>query len=557
MLTGLYIRDFAIVRKLELSLNSGLTVLTGETGAGKSILIDALDLALGGRGESGAIRHGCERAEVSAQFALGDQQAAVHWLQQQGLDADGECILRRVIERDRPSKGFINGRPVTMQMLRALGELLVDIHGQHEHQSLLRREAQRATLDTYAGLEAAVKDLGTRYEQIRDLQTRLDNLRRQSADRAARLDLLRYQVKELDALDLKDGEAAQLEDEHRRVANGAELLEGAQALAQLLMDADEGTAAQLIGRGMNKLEELTRFDPKLGELHSLLNEALIQVEEAAAQLHQYLDKLELDPQRLAWLDQRLGAVHALARKHQLRPEELPGLLLRLRAELADLEDFDANFDKLERELASVRKDYLKAAAGVSQKRQQAATRLSAAVGGQMQRLGMPGGRFAVDLPPLPEGEVSAYGLEQVEFQVSANPGQPLKPLNKVASGGELSRISLALQVITAEGGRIPTLIFDEVDVGIGGGVAEIVGQQLHTLSGARQVLCITHLAQVAAQGDRHLQVSKIADGESVVTHIQPLAKKERVMEIARMMGGVEISAQTLAHAEEMLNRVPV
>src|SRR5713226_2830350 len=522
MLSQLYIRDFAIVHKLELSFAPGLTVLTGETGAGKSILIDALALALGERAESGVIRHGCERTEISAQFDLPTQADASVWLQTHDLFAEQECILRRVIERDKPSKGFINGRPVAMQMLRELGELLVDFHGQHEHQSLLKRAAQRQALDAYAGLSADVAVLAAHCQEIHSLQSRLDALRQQTNDRAARI----------------------------------ELLQGVQTISHALYDADEGAVTQILAQTINKLENLSEYDAKLGGLTQLLSEAAIQIDEAAAQLHHYQDTVELDPQRLQWIDQRLAAVHELARKHRARPEELPGILDRLINELSDIENFDSNMDKREKQIETMREAYMKLAQAISQKRKQAASHLAEDVSKQMQRLGMPGGRFEASLIPLNPGEISMYGLEQTEFVVSANPGQPLKPLNKVASGGELSRISLALQVVTAGLGQIPTLIFDEVDVGIGGGVAEIVGQQLHTLSGARQVLCITHLAQVAAQGDQHLQVSKLNQSGTAVTHIRPLAKKERVMEIARMIGGIEISQQTLAHAEEMLTHVP-
>ncbi len=552
MLSQLYIRDFAIVHQLELSFAPGLTVLTGETGAGKSILIDALALALGERAESGIIRHGCERSEISAQFDLTVRQEAALWLQRHELFAEQECILRRVIERDRPSKGFINGRPVAMQMLRELGELLVDIHGQHEHQSLLKRPAQRQVLDAYAGVTGAVAALAGHYQEISALQSRLDTLKQQTNDRAARIDLLRYQIQELQTLGLQTGELPQLEEEHARLANGAELLQGVQAIGHALYDADEGAVTQVLAQMIGKLDTLSEYDAKLGDLTKLLSEAAIQIDEAAAQLHHYQDTIDLDPQRLQWIDTRLAAIHELARKHRVQPEELPGLLQGLINELNDIENFDHNLEQLESQLAAARTAYIKLAREISQKRTLAAKRLSDDVGKQMQRLGMPGGRFEAGLVPLNPGEISLYGLEQAEFLVSANPGQPLKPLNKVASGGELSRISLALQVVTAGLGQIPTLIFDEVDVGIGGGVAEIVGQQLHTLGSARQVLCITHLAQVAAQGDQHLQVSKLNQGGTTLTQIRPLTKKERVMEIARMIGGVEISQQTLAHAEEML-----
>lgn len=554
MLTQLYIRDFAIVHKLDLALDRGLTVLTGETGAGKSILIDALALALGERAESGAIRHGCARTEISASFILDPNADAARWLAEHELYEDGECVLRRVVDAEKPSKGFINGRPVPMQMLRELGELLVDIHSQHEHHSLLKRDVQRQTLDAYAGVSADAAALARQHHELAALESRLAELRGAANDRAARLDLLRYQVQELQTLGLSAEEIPQIEDEHRRLANAAELVQGAQAVVNALYDDEQVTVAQMLAQAIGKLETLAEYDPKLTGAITLLNEANIQIDEAAAQLHHYLDGLEIDPQRLQWVEQRIAAMHELARKHHVQPEELPAVLGRLTAELGDVEDYDQNLVRLADQIESAREAYFALARTISAKRKKAAAKLGKDVSAQMQELGMAGGRFEVNLTPLAEGETSSYGLEQIEFAVSANPGQPLKPLAKVASGGELSRISLALQVITAGLGQIPTLIFDEVDVGIGGKVAQIVGQKLHALGQRRQVLCITHLAQVAAQGDHHLQVAKRAHEGATVTEIMPLTKKERVHEIARMIGGIEISKQTLAHAEEMLDR---
>ena len=554
MLNHLYIRDFAIVHKLELSLRAGLTVLTGETGAGKSILIDALALALGGRADSGVIRHGCERSEISAAFELAPQHDAALWLARNDLFEDRECVVRRVIDTDKASKGYINGRPVPMQMLRELGELLVDIHGQHEHQSLLKREAQRLTLDDYAALGPTVAAVTEHYHRIKSLQERRDALSREGTDRAARVELLRYQVNELQALDLQVGELPQLEEEHGRLANANELLQGAQEVAHNLYDDDERALSRLLVQCQHKLESLSEFDAKLAPLAGMLNEAVIQVDEVAGALHHYLDALDLDPARLQWIDQRLSAMHDLGRKHKVRPEELPQVLARLATELDDIENLGMNLEKLDQELTTVKNAYMKHARELSAGRAGAAQQLAQAVSDFMQELGMPGGRFEVNLAPLPKDEYTAYGLERVEFLVSANPGQPVKPLNKVASGGELSRISLALQVATAQVGRIPTLIFDEVDVGIGGGVAEVVGRQLRTLGAQRQVLCITHLAQVASQGNQHLQVSKLSQHGATLTHIQPLPDKDRVKEIARMLGGVEITRQTLDLASDMLTR---
>ncbi len=396
--------------------------------------------------------------------------------------------------------------------------------------------------------------LATHYQQWKSLEDRLQALRHQSADRDARVELLRYQVKELDALALEPGEVPVLEEEHARLTNGAELLEGVQAIAQSVYDDDENSVARQLARAVSKLDSLSQFDPKLGEITALLNEAAIQVDEAGSRLHHYLDNLELDPVRLQAVERRLSSVHDLSRKHKVRAEELAAVHERLRTELNDIEDLDTNLGKLDEDIRQERDAYLKAAKEVTRRRETATRKLARAVTSEMQELGMPGGNFDVALVPLAEGEASAYGNERIEFLVSANSGQPAKPLNKVASGGELSRISLALQVVIAGLGSVPTMIFDEVDVGIGGRVAEIVGQKLRALGKSHQVLCITHLAQVAAQGERHLAVSKRVEGKITLAEVRPLAERERTLEIARMIGGVEISKQTLAHAKDMLSR---
>ena len=554
MLNHIHISDFTIVQNLNLELADGFVVLTGETGAGKSVIIDALSLVLGARAESGVIRHGSERAEISASFALKPGSDAARWLQKNELFDDGECTVRRIIYKEKPTKGFINGRPVPMQMLRELGDLLVDIHGQHEHQSLLKREAQRQILDAFSGLDNEVKSIESIHREIQALQQRLASLKTQSADRSARIELLQYQVQELESLALEENEIPKLEEEHARLANGATLLEGVQSVSHTLYDNEDGTASQQVGHCVQKLENLSDHDPSLAEIANILSEASIQIDEAASQLHHYLDRLELDPARLQWLDQRIAAIHDLARKHHVDQEELPNVLLRLKTELEDIEDFDVNLAKLEEERNEKLAQYHELAEKIGQGRRLGGDRLAKAVSEHMQELGMPGGCFEISLEPLPEQELGAHGMERVEYLVSANPGQAPKPLTKVASGGELSRISLALQVVAAEIGKVPTLIFDEVDVGIGGRVAEIVGLQLNQLGKNRQVLCITHLAQVAAQGDSHLQVQKSTDDASTTTSLKHLTAADRIAEIARMIGGVEISEQTLAHAEDMLTR---
>lgn len=541
------------MQSLELELESGFTVLTGETGAGKSILIDALALALGERADKGSVRHGSKRAEVIAGFTLDDTPEAQAWLEQQELDDDGQCLLRRIVESEKTSKAYINGRPVPIQLQRELGELLVDIHGQHEHQSLMKRDAQRQILDDFADINDDVRTLTENYRAARSLSDRLQRLRQESTDRSARIELLQFQIQELEALALADNEIKQLEEEHERLANGAELLEGAQAAVHTLYDDDQAIS-NVLSQLTAKLEQLGGHDKTLETIASLLRDADIQLGEAASQLHQYIDGMELDPKRLQWLDERIGAITDLARKHRVDATHLPEVLQQLSQELADIEDADSSLERLEQELQQARTGYDTLADSISKARNNAAIAIAKQVSDNMQELGMPGGSFAVDLQEL-DGELpAAYGRERIEFQVSANPGQPLKPMNKVASGGELSRISLALQVVLAGLGRIPSMIFDEVDVGIGGSVAEIVGTRLRDLGSRRQVLCITHLAQVAAQGHHHLQVSKSTTNKTTETMIIPLPAVERIKEIARMIGGVEISQQTLDHAEDMLSR---
>jgi len=551
-LSTLYVRDFAIVRKINLDLDNALTVVTGETGAGKSIMIDALDLALGARGDSNTIRHDADSAEVLAGFELEDGSDAAQWLRDHELDDDGGCVLRRIIYRDKPTRAFINDRPVAVQTLRDLGDLLVDIHGQHEHQSLLRKDAQRYILDDYAGQNDQVEALAARYEAHQSLTQRRDSLSRQAGDRESQLELYRYQLKELEDLDLKENEYLELEQEHDRLAHASELIEGMRFAAEALYDADDTAVTHVLSQAEHRIEALAGYEPKLSEVLSMLGNARVETEEAAAQLHHLLDRTELDPQRLRWLQERIGNVLDLARKHHCEPEELSAVNEQLRQRVVDLEDTDVSLEALQKELDQVRADYDVLADAVSEKRRAAGEAFGDAVTEHMQQLGMEGGIFSVEITGE-RGEPTRFGYDRVEFNVAANPGIPPRPLSKVASGGELSRIGLAIQVVIAQTGRVPTLVFDEVDVGVGGRVAEIVGHLLRALGGARQVLCITHLPQVAAQGHRHLYVVK-QDEQPVQVEVERLEEDDRVNEIARMLGGIEITDQTLAHARDMLSR---
>ena len=551
-LVSLFVRDFAIVRQLELEFDTGLTVMTGETGAGKSILIDALALTLGDRAETGNIRHGADRAEIVASFEVGSESQARAWLENHELLELGDCITRRIVYREKPSRAYINGRPVTAQTLKELGALLVDIHGQHEHQSLLHRETQRHVVDAYGGLSEQVRQLSDLYERHQLLQSRLQSITDEASDRSSRADMLRYQINELDSLGMTAGEYESLDMEHRRLAHASELLDGLSFISQTLYHAEDHTASGTIATCIQRLDALVDYAPELGGMKNLLSEAQIQIDEAATQLSQMQDKVELDPQRLTWVEQRLATVLDLSRKHHCEPNALPECLDSLRSELETLDGSQTNADELTQAVADIRAEYLNLAMQVSAARGQAARHLSDEITRQMQQLGMAGGRFHVELETGSE-ELTRYGLEQTEFQVYTNSEQPLRPLAKVASGGELSRIGLALQVITAETSSVPTLVFDEVDVGIGGSTAEIVGHKLRSLGGSRQVLCITHLPQVASQGCAHLQIYK-EEQDGVVVNIQSLDSQSRVEEIARMLGGIEITEQTRAHARDMLKR---
>ncbi|SCZ49541.1 DNA repair protein RecN [Thiohalomonas denitrificans] len=552
MLTHLHIRDFAIVDQLELEFQSGMTVLTGETGAGKSILLDALGLTLGDRADSSFVRHGAERAEIIASFDVAGQALIADWLGGHQLEGEGgECLIRRTVGADGRSRGYINGRPAPVQLLKELGEQLVDIHGQHAHQYLLRRNAQRQTLDAFAGLADAAANVTAAYQDWRAVSGERETLSQERQDREARLELLRYQIEELEALDLSEKELADLDDEHHRLANVTRLQEGAQSAILALSEDEQLAAVGVLERIAAELSQLAGYDSELESVAELINGAAIQAGEAAGELRRYLEKLDIDPERLAEVEQRLDTLQDLARKHRCRPDQLPEFLEAARQERDGLEASETRLDDLDQQLEKTLAQYRKLAGNLSRKRCQAAEKLAKQVTVNMQELGMKGGHFEVEITTTGD-EPAPYGHDQVQFLVTANPGQPAQPLQKVASGGELSRISLAIQVITAGREGIPTLIFDEVDVGVGGGVAEIVGRQLHALGEDRQVLCVTHQPQVASQGHQHLRIAKQTRGGTTRTRVEPLSDGERVEELARMLGGIAITDQTRSHAREML-----
>jgi DNA repair protein RecN (Recombination protein N) len=551
MLRTLSIRDFVIVDSLELEFHPGFTVLTGETGAGKSILIDALALALGERGDASVVRAGCERADISAEFDIQAVPELVLWLSTAGLEGDpGLVLLRRVIDKSGRSRAFVNGRPATLGQLREAGEWLLDIHGQHAHQSLLKSDAQRMLLDAHAGFAPLAAQVAQAYRQWQKLAQARTEYETHAAQRNAEREQVERQVRELEQLALQPDEWDTVQAEHTRLAHSASLIEGAQAVLDTLSEADAACLPLLSVSGA-RLESLLGYDARLREALELIRSGEAQIQEAVYALRHYAERVELDPQRLAAVEARMEAIHGSARKFRLAPQELPGRLVQLQARLGELE-IASNLEALVREEQQARTRYFDQAEKLSAGRKKAAARLGKEVTQAMQQLAMSGGRFEVALYPYPP-EGSVHGVEQVEFLVAANIGVDPQTLAKVASGGELSRISLAIQVITSKAALVPTLIFDEVDAGIGGGVAEIVGRQLKSLGRERQVLCVTHLPQVAAQADQQWSVSKSGAEGRVKTMVSVLDRKARIEEVARMLGGTEITATTRKHAAEMLS----
>lgn len=548
MLRRLVIRDFVIVDRLELEFAAGFGALTGETGAGKSILIDALALTLGERADPGVVRGGCDKAEVTASFDIAGQPAVGNWLEANDLAGDEELMLRRIVDSGGRSRAYINGSPATVQQLRAVGEHLVDIHGQHAHQSLLRADTQRALVDGHGGLDGAVREVGAAWRVWRDASRALADAADGSAALEREREQLAWQIGELEALAVGEGEWEALEAEHKRLAHAASLIEGAQFALDVLAEGD-GACSAGVERVAARVDTLAGYDPALAEVAGLLQSAQAELAEAVSALRRYAARVDLDPSRLAEAERRMEALLSAARKHRTRPEALPALLVEWRERLAALAEV-ADLAALRARAVAAEAAYGELAGRLSVDRRRAAQALAAAVSALMVQLSLGSGRFEVALLPLAEG--GAAGLEQVEFRIAGLAGDEARPLARVASGGELSRISLAIQVVTSRSAQVPTLIFDEVDVGIGGGVAEIVGRLLAELGSERQVLCVTHLPQVAARADWQWQVSKAVRDGVVLSSIRMLDAGQRVDEIARMLGGVEVTEISREHAREML-----
>ncbi|WP_237055348.1 DNA repair protein RecN [Microbulbifer sediminum] len=554
MLLHLSISQFTLVDQLELEFGSGTSTLTGETGAGKSITLDALGLALGDRGNAELVRAGAKRADIHATFDIGDHPEANAWLEEQELDTGNEVILRRTISADGRSRAYINGQPVTLLQLRALGEQLIDIHSQHEHQSLLKKETHRRLLDEFAGASDLAAETRIRFKTWQDQYRRYRALADSAEETEARRQLLQYQLEELEQLDLQPDEIEQLESEQRQLANAGQILSGSYQLAAMLTGG-EGDISEHLHRALQLLTAMPEQSPEMTEVAQMLDSARIQVDEAAGTLSRHIDRFEMDPERLAEVEERLSAIYQAARKHRVQPPELPALQEQLQAELDEIGAPDA-LDRLESECRELEQAYRVTAGKLGELRAGAAGELAAAVNAQLADLAMPHAR--VELALQPQDKPTATGLEEIEILIATNPGQPARPLGKIASGGELSRVSLAIQVVTAQTSRTPTLVFDEVDVGIGGATGDVVGRLLRQLGEGRngrtgQVICVTHLAQVAARAHRQYLVEKHSDGDAAFVALRELKGDERREEIARMLGG-ETTTQSLAHAEEMLSR---
>ena len=555
MLLQLTIRNFAIIDQLELEFKSGLTTLTGETGAGKSILIGAIGLVLGDRADSTGIKQGADFAEIVAEFDIHNNSAITSWLVEQELNIDNECILRRRISRDGRSRAYINATPINLQLMRDLGEMLIDIHGQHEHQSMMKPAVQRQLLDGYAEHNDLLQNVSDAYVQLKLIGEQLQHIQKSSRDRSNRIDLLRFQTHELETLALEKNELNELNERHARLAHADRIVNVVEQSFDKLYYNEESNLYSELSKVVTSLEGITEIDQKLSPITNLLQEALIQLEEGASQLRLYYDSLELDPSQLEIVEQRIQDILDVARKHRIDPDDLFEFQKQLINELNNLDFSDERLQKLQNDYTALEQTYQQAADALFSSRKKAAKDLDKKITSAMQKLGMRGGKFQINVTLDDKNRRSAHGSNHIEFTVAANPGQECKPLSRVASGGELARISLAIQMIAARQGKIPTLIFDEVDSGVGGSIAEVVGQHLRELGNENQVICITHLPQVASQAHHHMKVHKQSRKRQTQTQVDPLDRKQRIAEIARMLSGVDVTQQSLAHAEEMISRL--
>ena len=550
MLRSLQIRNFAIIDEIDITFNDDMTVLTGETGAGKSILIDALSLVLGERGSSNLIRNKEKRAEYTAEFEITNNSHALNWLIEKSLDNENECILRRTISPDGKSRSFINGNTVNLQSLKSLGDLLVDIHGQHFHQSLCKKNVQRDLLDHFGGLSVTKNKIKRIFNEWKELSDQLSKMIEGNTNKEDRIDLLSFQLKELDELALISGEYDSLNSEFKKISNIEKINKGINSLIDCLQSNEITNVEQMLNDSIKNIDTLATFDNSLEETKNLLSEAEINVSEAIGNLSRYGESIDYDNQKSREIEERINTIISLSRKHRVDPDELIDTKIQIEKELNELNNSQTSIDEAERHLSDLRKKYDDLASELTKKRSDSAKKLSGLVADSMNELGMTGGIFEVEITP--SNNISQHGNDDITFHISANPGQKPQPLSNIASGGELSRMSLAIQVITSNGTNIPTMIFDEVDSGIGGAIAEVVGNKLKDLGQNKQVLCVTHLAQVASKGKSHIRINKLTDNKKTKIYACKLNADERIEEIARMIGGIELTEKTREYAKEML-----
>lgn len=551
MITQLTINNFAIVDQLLVDFTTGMTAITGETGAGKSIAIDALGLCLGNRSDASAIRNGADRVDISASFVLDDTPAAYSWLTENQLDEGNECILRRVINQDGRSKAFINGRAVPISQLKDLGQMLIQIHGQHEHQRLLRSDYQQILLNHYMNEPTLLSNMQQAYKQWKSASQAYQQYLSSKQERDAHVQLLQYQLKELNEFSPIEGEYQQIDEEYKKLSNSEQLINLSQQSIMLLDEADEYNVSNMLNSVKQSIHELVALDPSLNDVLAMLEDAAIQIKEASYELRHYSESLELDPARVMQLEQRLSKQIALARKHHVSSEALPELHQNLLNEFKQINQQDEQGEQLKEEIKKYQQIAIELAAKLHQKRLTVSKTLAKKVMAIMHDLSMPNGQFSIDVI-FDENRLSEDGADQVSFLVSTNAGQVVQPLAKVASGGELSRIALAIQVLTAQKMDTPALIFDEIDVGISGPTAAKVGQLLRQLGESTQVITVTHLPQVAGQANQHYFVSKQTNGKQTSTDMQRLDENGRLNELARLLGGDKITDATLANAKELL-----
>ena len=551
MLRSLQIRNFAIIDEIDITFNDDMTVLTGETGAGKSILIDALSLVLGERGSSNLIRNKEKRAEYTAEFEITNNSHALNWLIEKSLDNENECILRRTISPDGKSRSFINGNTVNLQSLKSLGDLLVDIHGQHFHQSLCKKNVQRDLLDHFGGLSVTKNKIKRIFNEWKELSDQLSKMIEGNTNKEDRIDLLSFQLKELDELALKPGEYDSLNSEFKKISNIEKINKGINSLIDCLQSNEITNVEQMLNDSIKNIDTLATFDNSLEETKDLLSEAEINVSEAIGNLSRYGESIDYDNQKSREIEERINTIISLSRKHRVDPDELIDTKIQIEKELSELNNSQTSIDMVKRHLSDLRKKYDDLASELTKKRSDSAKKLSRLVANSMNELGMADGIFKAEITA--SNNISQHGVDDITFYISANPGQKPQPLSNVASGGELSRMSLAIQFITSNGTNIPTMIFDEVDSGIGGAIAEVVGNKLKDLGQNKQVLCVTHLAQVASKGSSHIRINKLTDNKKTKIYACKLNADERIEEIARMIGGIELTEKTREYAKEMLS----